>query len=194
MHTITIDCRPDVETFVQALQDWNEVRATETALDFLRTALSTIFHDAAFEAGNLKPDSSVYLRVACHSHWKRPHQVRWTMDGGFAYPQTYTHFANSLLDSADTDWTAFFEWEPAEQTWRLVPVREVPPKGAPFLGVMLPSRTARHAQAAIYTRWSPPLPGSGPETYFRIYGFRNLKDQWQLTACEDYPRERRHEI
>ena len=47
-----------------------------------------------------------------------------------------------------------------------------------FLRVVIPSRTARHKQAAIYTRWHP-----GDETI--LYGFRMLDGKWQCVAASD---------
>jgi hypothetical protein len=101
---------------------------------------------------------------AC-SHWLRPHQTRWTKAGGFAYPDGYRNF------EPEFDWSVVLLFR--DEQW--VPVARKRPT---FLHVVIPSRTARHKQAAIYTRWLP-----AKETI--LYGFRQLDGKWRCVAVSD---------
>jgi hypothetical protein len=105
--------------------------------------------------------------VGACSHWLRPHQTRWTKAGGFAYPEGYRNY------KPEFDWKVILLFR--DKQW--VPVVRLPGKGLTFFSVIIPSRTARHRQAVIYTRWHP-----GEEV---LYGFRKLDGKWQCVAASD---------
>lgn len=107
-----------------------------------------------------------FLLVGACSHWVRPHQTRWTAAGGFAYPEGYR---NSL---PELDWQAIFVFRDRE--W--IAVKNLPKKHSRVFRAALPTRTNRHKQAAVHTRWYP-----GSETAF--YGFRNTDGHWTCVAA-----------
>lgn len=133
-----------------------------------RAALSTVTDDF-LRRYNRGPKNKCWSMVvgAC-SHWLRPHQTRWTKAGGFAYPGGYRSF------KPEFDWSVNLLLR--DKRW--VPVVRIPKRKPMFLRVVIPSRTARHKQAAIYTRWHP-----GDETI--LYGFRMLDGKWQCVAASD---------
>ena len=102
------------------------------------------------------------------SHWVRPHQTRWTVAGGFAYPDGYRESLPEL------DWSLILVFR--DRQW--IPVSKLPRKKLKTLRVALPSRTARHNQAAVHTRWSP-----GNETV--LFGFRKTNEKWDCVAASD---------
>jgi hypothetical protein len=134
-----------------------------------RTALSIVTDDF-LQTYNRESKKKCWgmVVVAC-SHWAAPHQTRWTKAGGFAYPEGYRSF------KPEFDWSVNLLFR--DEQW--VPVVRTPKKKPMvFLRVVIPSRTARHKQAAIYTRWHP-----GNETI--PYGFRKLDGKWQCVAASD---------
>jgi hypothetical protein len=104
---------------------------------------------------------------AC-SHWLRPHQTRWTASGGFAYPEGHREGLPEL------DWSLILAFR--NRQW--VPLSKLPVKNLKVLRVALPSRTARHNQAAVDARWSP-----GEETV--LSGFRKANEKWGCVAASD---------
>jgi hypothetical protein len=104
---------------------------------------------------------------AC-SHWVRPHQERWTVAGGFAWPKGYNSFSPEL------DWSVIL----AFQNYRWIPVKKFSGKRETIFRVAVPARSARHKQAVVHSRWIP-----GAETVF--YGFRNLDRKWKCVAASD---------
>ena len=106
--------------------------------------------------------------VGACSHWVRPHNSRWNAAGGFVSPDGYKDSVPEL------DWSVIFVFRNRE--WASVEKR--PGKKIKVLRVAIPTRTARHKQAAIRTRWAP-----NGETV--LYGFRKLAGKWQCVAASD---------
>ena len=108
------------------------------------------------------------MLVGACSHWVRPHNSRWNSAGGFVYPQGYK-------DSIpEFDWSVIFVL--GSQEWKAA--KKLPGKNIKVFRVAIPSRSARHKQAAIHTRWTP-----NGETV--LYGFRKVADKWQCVAASD---------
>src|SRR5258708_3339750 len=82
----------------------------------LQGALSYIL--AEVEAG-----PAVLVEVGRCSHWLRPHQTRWTADGGFPHPTGYGsgRGGHSLSGLPQFDWSVVLEWSGSE--WEVVPRR-----------------------------------------------------------------------
>jgi hypothetical protein len=109
----------------------------------------------------------VFLVGAC-SDWVRPHNSLWKAAGGFVYPEGYQ---NSL---PELDWSAMLGY--INQCWR--PLRKLPAKNNVVFRVALPTRSARHKQAAVHTKWSI---AEDPV----LYGFRNIDGTWKCVAASD---------
>jgi hypothetical protein len=108
------------------------------------------------------------MEVGACSHWNRPHQTRWTAAGGFAYPEGYkTNFP-------ELDWSLIFLFR--RDKW--IPAEKLPAKRIKLFRVAIPSRTARHNQAAIHARWS-----TGAKT--NLFGLRKLRGEWECVAATD---------
>jgi hypothetical protein len=123
-----------------------------------------------------KHKAKQFLKVGSCSHWFRPHQSRWTAAGGFAWPSGWhgvAGFSNQGLP--ELDWSVLFEREAG--SWRLA--SKYSGKARSEIRVSVPARTARHAQAAIHTLWSPP-------NHRVFYGFRKKEDVWKLAARSDF--------
>jgi hypothetical protein len=133
-----------------------------------REALTVITEDfaRAFERKSAKKNWGI--TVGACSHWLRPHQSLWAKGGGFAYPDGYDHFRPKF------DWSVSLLLRDGE--W--IPVVKPPSRGAACWLIAIPSRTSRHKQAAVYTRWHP-----GTQTVF--YGFRKREDYWECVAISD---------
>jgi hypothetical protein len=121
----------------------------------------------------VEPGPGLLVEVGRCSHWLRPHQSRWTADGGFARPTGYGGGGGGHCLSAlpQFDWSVVLGWDGAE--WEAVPRRSV----RAGLRVAIPSRTRRHRQAAIHTLWH-----TGREKVVVFYGFRRRDDGWICTA------------
>ena len=111
-----------------------------------------------------------HLQVGVCSHWLRPHQTRWTKAGGFAYPNGYQ--GGSCLPGFDWSVILAFDGEHWER------VNRFPGKKQIVLRVAVPTRSARHKQAAIHATWST----SHGHT---AYGFRNIDGAWACVAASD---------
>lgn len=132
----------------------------------------------------LEKKHGVTLEVGQCSHWLRPHQTRWTADGGFAWPTGYggTRFSRTGLPLFD--WSVILEW--TGEAWA-APSKK--PKHLD-LRIALPSRTTRHQQAALHTLWRHVRVMER-----RFYGFRKKDGAWKCTAetewAEDHNPARR---
>lgn len=144
------------------------ILSTEDDPFLWRSVLSIVTDDFLHRYSRESKRKHWGMVVGACSHWLRPHQTRWTKAGGFAYPDGYRNF------KPEFDWSVILLFR--EKQW--VPVVRLPGRRVTFLRVVIPSRTARHKQAAIYTRWHP-----GDETI--LYGFRKLDCKWQCLAASD---------
>jgi len=128
--------------------------------------------------------SPLFADVGICSHWLRPHQTRWTAAGGFAYPIGYGDgegFSRAGLPRFDR--SVRLQFSPDSPGW-VVPA-ELHRKHLMSVRVAVPSRTARHRQAAVHTLWPPgTLDAKHKRTVF--YGFRCLHRVWELKANSMY--------
>jgi hypothetical protein len=145
--------------------------------DLWDVATSTLLAEAGATAVDTRDD--VYAQVGCCHHWIRPHQSRWTADGGFAWPCGYdkTTTGWSYRALPEFTWSVFLRWtgeawEPGRTGRRCLVFR-----------IAIPARTARHLQAAIHTIWTPRSPTTH-EKFVQLYGFRKGEGVWSLTASQ----------
>jgi hypothetical protein len=118
---------------------------------------------------------SWYLRIGACSHWVRPHQMRWTAAGGFAWPVGYKGASGWSDGLPEFDWSGILVFD--GQAWNRV--NRFRGKRQIVLRVAVPTRTKRHKQAAIHAMWS---------TSHRVtfYGFRNIGGgNWVCVAASD---------
>jgi hypothetical protein len=78
------------------------------------------------------------------SHWLRPHQTRWTADGGFTWPTGYGGPRWSRVGLPEFDWSREWCWRP-EAGWEAADA--VPGPRRVVLRVAVPARSRRHRQA-----------------------------------------------
>ncbi len=133
-----------------------------------RAALSVVMGDFLQRYKRESANENWGMVVGACSHWLRPHQTRWTKGGGFAYPNGYRNFKPQF------DWSLTLLFR--DEQWE--PIVRLPNKRLKSFRVVVPSRTARHKQAAIFTRWLP-----SEETI--LYGFRKLDGEWKCIAASD---------
>jgi hypothetical protein len=129
----------------------------------------------------LTPSEGALVQIGCCSHWLRPHQTRWTADGGFAWPVGYGSGTGGYSPIALPQ----FDWSVAlagsGERWELANDKSAKPS----LRITIPSRTRRHEQAAIHTLWM-----TGKEKERRFYGFRRQDGRWRCTAESEWAEER----
>ncbi len=128
------------------------------------------------------------------SHWLRPHQTRWTADGGFAWPTGYGGPRWSRVGLPEFDWSREWCWRP-EAGWEAADA--VPGPRRVVLRVAVPARSRRHRQAAIHTVWRPGEALGFDADVVQFYGFRRQGDgSWTCTAHRASPRgaERLYEL
>ena len=141
-------------------------------------ATTTLLEEAAAAVASTREE--VFAQVGCCHHWISPHRpIRWTADGGFAWPfgydKTTTGWSYRALPaftwSESLRWTGE-GWEPGRTGQRCLVFR-----------VAIPARTARHSQAAVHTIWTPRSP-TDREKVVQLFGFRKREGVWSLTASE----------
>jgi hypothetical protein len=178
------------ETFSRAiiahLTDEDDATFWVAAFD---TLLSDI--DALFPAKSKKQE--VFLQIGACSHWRRPHQTRWTAAGGFAWPDGYIqkyedHKYNRPMGGGlpEFDWFVLVHWNREDLKWEMVEPRFYGKRRLVFRAA-LPTRTARHPQAAIHTIWIPGTPGEPDRQKVRRYGFRKRAQGWECVAATPEP-------
>jgi hypothetical protein len=141
-----------------------------------------ILHASAEDASVLcanRGSSTLFAIVGSCSHWARPHQSRWTAAGGFALPQGYGDGEGFLGGLPNLDWSITLEFDPTLPGW-ICPAK-LPTKRFDSVRLAVPSRTARHRQAAVHAIWSSgTLDANHKRTVF--YGFRKSEQNWKLVA------------
>jgi hypothetical protein len=135
---------------------------------FWKVALSVLTREFLQKRAHESTNKDWAMVLGVCSRWVRPHQSRWTADGGFACPEGYQEFLPEL------DWSLILMYR--DQQW--MPVLKLSGKRLKQFRVAVPSRTSRHQQAAVHTRWSP-----GNETVF--YGFRKVNEKWKCVAASN---------
>lgn len=118
----------------------------------------------------LEPKPGMAVEVGRCSHWLRPHQCWWIADGSFACPIGYGGGGRPPLPQFD--WSVSLRW--TGEVWEPTKRQSV----RYSLRVTIPSRTTRHAQAAVHTLWM-----TGREKQVRFYGFRKRSGSWTCTAA-----------
>lgn len=114
----------------------------------------------------------IFFHIGACSHWFRPHQSRWTDAGGFAWPSGWHGVAGfSHQGLPEFDWSALYEKDGS--SWRRI--SKFSGKHRIEIRVAVPSRSARHQQAAIHSLWMP-----WNDTIF--YGFRKRDVVWGCVA------------
>lgn len=108
------------------------------------------------------------MMVGACSHWQRPHQARWTAAGGFAYPEGYKQHFPKL------DWFVILVYRDGQ----FISNAKLSGKRVKVLRVAIPSRTARHKQAAVHARW----PTASKSV---LFGFRKVNEKWKCVAVSD---------
>lgn len=122
------------------------------------------------------------------SHWLRPHQTRWTADGGFAWPSGYGGRGFSRQGDPEHDWEVNLFWDFERSRWTLDdPRKRFDPRSLVTFRVSVPARTTRHAQAAIRTTWIPGSPPSPKDGMGQFYGYRKGQSEWALRAVSGRP-------
>jgi hypothetical protein len=143
-------------------------------------AIDVIFRDAEFLCGQQGRRDVVVAQLGACSHWLRPHQTRWTADGGFAWPTGYGGTGFSRLGLPEFDWLITRRWDHFSSSWR--PEGDGLRTGRLVFRVALPTRTARHMQAAVHTLWTPGTPIFPRRELPQFYGFRKKEGCWLCTA------------
>jgi hypothetical protein len=140
--------------------------------DFWELALRVIVTD--FETlANAERHAQPFMHVGACSHWFRPHQTRWAAAGGFAWPSGYLGGSgHNISGLPEFDWSIVLRFD----NGRWIPAEKFSSKKQLIMRVALPSRTARHRQAAVHTVCNR-------KTMF--YGFRKLYEQWSCVAVSN---------
>ncbi len=163
----------------------NSVAASLTDEDdprFWETAVTVLFSDAEYLCIHSRCKSAIVAEIGACSHWLRPHQSRWTKDGGFAAPIGYSGAAFNFNAWPEFDWSQRFRWDLTSARW--IPTEKVRDKRTLTFRATLPTRTNRHDQAAVHTVWTPGSPTTPKEEVLGIYGFRKNGEQWECTATD----------
>ncbi len=136
--------------------------------DFWRLALVIFADEFVQRHEEESPKGDWAVVVGASSHWNRPHQTRWTAAGGFAYPEGYKQYFPKF------DWSITLVYRGGQ----LVPVAKLSGKKVNLFQIAIPSRTMRHKQTAVHTRWST----AGKSV---LFGFRKLNGKWKCVAASD---------
>lgn len=158
---------------------------------FWRAAISSIYRDAEYLCEHNPSNKVITTRVGVCSHWRAPHRVRWTADGGFAYPSGYDGRPFSVQGLPELDWYVDLTWNHHGGRWRPTDTDSLPgTRRVLSFDVAMPARTRRHAQAAVHTIWMPGWPSRPTDELVILYGYRKSKGEWALRATGDTHQER----
>jgi len=160
--SISLDFVADRLTTEDNPQDWKEILAI----------ISEEFVERY--CAERRENESWFLRIGACSHWVRPHQGRWTAAGGFALAIGYKGAAGWSNGLPEFDWSVILCFR--GECWRRV--NKFSGKNQIVLRVAVPTRTARHKQAAVHSVWST-------SHQFTLYGFRDVGGKWECVAASD---------
>lgn len=153
------------------LRLWNEV-------------LHCLSEDTALMLSESSWKGKIHLRIGACSHWLRPHQTRWTANGGFAWPSGYGNGSGySRYSLPKFDWSVMFVWDDLGQSWKAA--NRIEGKKNLILRVSVPTRTIQHNQAAIHSIWKQGTPENPNQKLTRFYGFRKKGMKWEYVAFQD---------
>jgi hypothetical protein len=79
-------------------------------------------------------------------------------------------------------WFITRRWDHRTPSWE--PVSDSPYAGCLEFRATLPTRTARHLQAAVHTVWMPGPPANPRQRLLQFYGFRKTDERWVCTAYQ----------
>lgn len=139
-----------------------------------------IIADAEFLCRVASSTQTVYAEIGCCSNWLRPHQTRWSDEGGFAWPTGYGGSASSRTGLPGYDWSLRWQWNANENRWEFDD--EPCMKRRLHLRIAIPSRSKLHKQAAVHTLWSPGCPTTPRRPLTQFYGLRFRDGTWTATA------------
>ena len=153
--------------------------------------VNAVYPDAQTLCGGATGRVPVFTWLGRCSHWLRPHQTRWTADGGFAWPSGYDgpRFARTGLP--EFDWFIQWQWNAESGQWGIATGDPIP--GSLLFRVAVPARSRRHRQAAVHTVWKPGSPLGGREPFVQFYGFRR-RPEWFCTAYHASSGEQVYEL
>jgi hypothetical protein len=156
--------------------------AADDDINLWSTAIGHIIADAEFLSVNAKTSRTVFTEIGRCSHWLRPHQTRWTADGGFAWPAGYGGAGYSRSGLPEFDWSLIWQWNADHHKWECTykPTGKQPLR----LRIAIPSRTREHNQAAVHTIWTPGCPTTPKQKLRQFYGFREVDGTWTVTAFQ----------
>jgi hypothetical protein len=141
--------------------------------------VNAVYTDANALCRSLASCGRILTRLGLCSHWLRPHQTRWTADGGFAWPTGYDGPQFSRTGLPEFDWFVPLVWCPEPGSWALA--NGDPAADQLLFRVAVPARSRRHRQAAVHTLWQPGSPTRPREPLVQFYGFRE-RSGWLCTA------------
>ncbi len=110
--------RADALEFVAELEARVKPFTEDDDLEFWRVCLSILMRDAEYAIGDHAGGREFYIHVGACSHWRRPHQTRWTADGGFAWPSGYNGTRWSRTGLPQRYWIRFLHCQREEKSWR----------------------------------------------------------------------------
>jgi hypothetical protein len=148
--------------------------------------IGVVYRDAQALCRLVPSSWEVTTQLGRCSHWLRPHQTRWTADGGFAWPTGYAGRRWSREGLPEFDWSCEWCWRPDMGCWAEAGatqgVRRL------VLRVAVPARSRRHRQAAVHTVWRPGEAFGFDADVVQFYGFRRQDDgSWACTAYRASP-------
>ena len=180
---------------------WSELEAVlfarlddEDDRELWKAVCSSVYQDAESLVQDVVQSVHIVTEIGKCSRWLRPHQTRWTADGGFAWPTGYGGAGYSREGLPEFDWSCVANWDPAVSAWVLHSGRAFDSTRVLRFRVAVPSRTMRHQQAAIHTVWTPGPPQHRRQELLQLYGLRRLKDGWGQTAYDAWPDEKAYEL
>jgi hypothetical protein len=145
-----------------------------------------VLQAAAADASTLSMTGNrkgLYATVGSCSHWLRPHGSRWTAAGGFALPEGYGDGEGLLRGLPNLDWNVTLQFGGTDVGW--ASPQRTPTTRIYSVRLAIPTRTARHRQAAVHATWSPgTLRPNQKRTVY--YGFRKSESGWKLVARDEF--------
>jgi hypothetical protein len=164
---------------------------TEDDAELWAAVVNTVYSDAQALCRAVTSRGRVITQFGRCSHWLRPHQTRWTADGGFAWPAGYDGPRFSRSGLPEFDWFAQWEWCPDAGGW--MAVAGEPGAGQLVFRVAVPARSCRHRQAAVHSVWQPGSPPQPQVSLVQFYGFRR-QSGWSCTAYRASPSDQVYEV
>ena len=155
----------------------------EDDADFWTLAVPILLREATWDLEQAEFRGHACAQIGPCSHWLRPHQTRWTAAGGFAWPSGYEGPRYSRMSLPQLNWFALACWNHKTRQW--LRVEEVATKKLLLFRAALPTRTMRHAQAAVHTAWLPTDPSRKRKKMMRPHGFRKIEGAWRYVTGVD---------